>query len=195
MQQRNLRRPLIEPLESRQLLSGSDMGLGGWLLNHLPAPDAAVKADLAKIQTDQQKFLTDQKTLAPTLTADRLAVQTAIKALAPKLTPLQTTLKNDITKWQATILADFTAIRTDRGNATKETADQTKLKTDLTAAATAIKADQTAIQNLIDKDPGVIAARAKLTADSKALATDKATLAADFTQLQKDLKAQYGSKI
>ena len=195
MQQRNLRRPLIEPLESRQLLSGSDLGLGGWLFHHLPASDAAVKADLAKIKTDQQRLLTDEKALARTLQADRQAIQTAIKALAPKLTPLQATLKNDIAKWQATIFADFKAIGADRGNATKETADHAKLKADLTAAATAIKADQTAIQNLINKDPGVIAARAKLTTDSKPITTDKATLAADFTQLQKDLKAQYGSKI
>jgi hypothetical protein len=195
MQKRNSRRSLIEPLESRQLLSGSDLGLGGWFFNHLPAPDAAVQADLAKIKTDQATLQADEKSLATTLQTDHQAVDAAIKALAPKLAPLQTTLKNDITKWQTTIFADFTAIRTDRGNTTKETADQAKLKADLTSAATAIKADRTAITNLINNDPGVIAAKAKLTADSKPITTDRATLAADYTQLQKDLKAQYGSKI
>jgi len=195
MQTRNSGRSLIEPLESRQLLSGSDLGLGGWLLNHLPSPDAAVKADLAKIKTDQAKLLADEKALLPTLQADRQAIDAAIKAMAPKLAPLQTTLKNDITKWQTTIFSDFTAIRTDRGNATKETADLAKLKADLTSAATALKADRTAITNLISNDPGVIAANTKLANDSKTLTADKATLAADYTQLQKDLKAQYGSKI
>lgn len=120
----------VNLLDSRALLSG----FGHFTFTPPPPPDAAVLADIAKIKTDTTAFMTEFKTLAPTLKTDEMAVQTAIQAAIKNDTTVQTaqaTLKTEITTAQTTIQADFKAIM----SATTSTARQAaiaQLKSDYT---------------------------------------------------------------
>jgi chromosome segregation ATPase len=180
---------LIDTLESRTLLNGS---FGGFHFFQPPPLSDAVKADLATIKTDQAKLAADRTALAPTIEADRQAIEDAIKALNTTLQPLRDELQKDATTWRTTLQADFKTLLADRGDRTKVTADLAKLKADQTAARTEITGDYKAIQDAITNDPTVKAARDKLTTDAKPITDDLAKLQADYQQLAKDFRAQFG---
>jgi hypothetical protein len=188
--QMTLRRTTLgmELLESRALPSGSP-----WSAFFDPSP--AVRADLAKIQTDLQSLHSELVTLAPTLKKDQQALQTAITSAIDNdatVSTAETTLKTDINTWTTTLKADWQAVWGATSSAARVTAI-TKLKGDLTAAAKAINADHTAVQTAINADAGVQAAEAQLKTDSAPITAGQATLKADYAQLEKDLKAEAGS--
>ncbi len=187
MKSKNRRAILVDELETRSMLSGF-----GSLFGHVPPPNAAVQADRALIRTDTAKLIADIQTLAPTLQADRAAIESAVDA--------STTVTAARSKLTADRMASATAIRNDfqaiRAAATGKDAQAAfaQLRTDFKAQFTTLQTDQAAVQSAIKADPGVVAARAKLTADSAPIAADRAKIQADYAQLFVDLKAEYGPK-
>jgi hypothetical protein len=187
MRNGSARRPVVDELENRSLLSFFGLfggGSGG-------TQSAAVQADLAKIQTDRQTLQTDVNNLRPTLQADAQAIGTAITN-STSVQAAKTTLKTDVTAWQTTIKADWTALASATDSATR-TADVTKLQNDWRSASSAISADIQAVFTAINNDAGVQAARQKLQTDQQPIVADGAVVIADYMQLHTDLQAQNSS--
>ena len=87
------------------LLAAPDPRVGEW--------GRRLQADLTKLHTDSQQLHTDQGALAPTLQADRQAVQAAIqnaRANNADVTAARQKLQTDATAAQATIAGDVTAL-------------------------------------------------------------------------------------
>ncbi len=188
------------PLTAKILASAtSGFGmLGGYFVEFAPSTaDAAVKADLATLQTAQKKLSTDTKGLTAaekaTLKADEKAIAAAIKAISATLAPLETTLKSDTAKWATTLRADQKAVRAAGKNTTTLAAAKAQLSDDEAAAFAAISKDQLAIQSAIDSATGVITAQAKLATDLPTIAADQSAIKADQTQLITDLDSQSSS--
>ena len=60
-------------------------------------------------------------------------------------------------------------------------------RSDSAKAATQFQTDTAAVQTALDADPGVSAAKAKLTTDSAKVTTDQMNLQNDYTKLRTDL--------
>ena len=178
----------VDELEGRALLSTMQGPGSVW-------SNPAVVADLAKIKTDTQTLVWESRTAAPTILADHMGFQTAIKSAIANDSAVKTaqaTLKTDQTAAQTTLSKDWKAIWS-APNFSAAVAAAKVYWADAAAAAKTIAADQKAIQTAINADPGVVAAEAKLQADEAPITQDQMTLQADYTQLSKDIKAAHHS--
>ena len=172
-------RVVLELLEARELLSGATTGSGSGTWTPPPPPPSAAVQTLAN----------DKQQLAPTIAADQQAIQTAT-ANAIKAPTAQ--LNSDYAKWEPIINADKQALQAATSDAARKAA-QEKYTADRRQSSQVFTADFNAIQSAQANDPAVQAATAKLQSDSAPIATDLATLKADYSQLVKDQKAQQGT--
>jgi chromosome segregation ATPase len=136
---------------------------GGGFSHFLPIPKnptPAIQVEIDAVKEARAKLAADTKALAPVLKADRKALRDAIAALEPTLAPLKAELKADAKSWASILKADEKAVRAAR------------------------KA-----QAVIDADPAVQAAKAKLEADLQVLKDDAAALEAAIKKLRDAIKA------
>lgn len=185
-------------VELGDLGGGFGEGCGDGLGLFFPmSPNATVQADVTQLRNDSKTLRTDLKALSSTdratLHTDKEAIETAIEALSTTLQPLKQTLRTDLKTWRATIQADRKQLRADTKAGLDTTADKTKLESDQALGYAAILADQANIAKVVDNDPGVIAARAKLASDLPTISKDLDTLKTDQATLNADVLSQLQS--
>ena len=186
---KSLRTLTMEVMEARIVLSGFDHGVLGmdFLIPPIKNPSPTVQADLDQIKADQDKLQTDSQSLAPTLQADRDAINLAMKSSTP-IRAAQAAQATDQTNWENTQKADLAAIQ-NAADDTARLAAITQFLADKQVAEKTLNADEQSVEKAISTDPDVLAAKTKLQTDGQAIGDDQAALETDYLKLRLDLMA------
>jgi hypothetical protein len=191
----------VEALENRTAMSSlggllgslipSSMSSAGGLLGSV---SPAIQTDLQAIQNDQQKLVSDARSIGPTLMKDAQALGTAVQTALKSDLGAQgaaTTVRNDGRALLSTLRADLQSIGT--SNSASRAAAVSQFTADLSRAALTLLGDHTQLASALTSNVGVKAALAQLKADAAPLSTDLTTLRTDGVQLLKDGAAQFTS--